>query len=89
MATETKTFVSERTVSDQLTAAAGWIVRWIVLIVLAGLIVVPIAYAALGGFKDNFQLSIDPIASAEPWLTSNTPMSWRPRASGNNSATAC
>src|SRR5512141_1247933 len=71
MATETKALMSERTTSDHLTAAAGWIARWIILVVLAGLIVVPIAYAALGGFKDNFQLSVNPIALPNPWISSN------------------
>lgn len=71
MATETKALMSERTISDHLTAAAGWIARWIILVVLAGLIVVPIAYAALGGFKDNFQLSVNPIALPSPWISSN------------------
>ena len=71
MATEATALVRERTVGDQLSAAAGTIVRWVVLIVLAGLIVVPIAYAALGGFKDNYQLSVNPIALPDPWLTSN------------------
>lgn len=71
MATETKALVSERTVGDQLSAAVWTIVRWTVLIVLAGLIVVPIAYAALGGFKDNYQLSVNPIAVPGPWITSN------------------
>jgi raffinose/stachyose/melibiose transport system permease protein len=71
MATETKALVSERTVGDQLSAAAGTILRWVVLIVLAGLIVIPIAYAALGGFKDNYQLSVNPMAVPGPWITSN------------------
>ena len=71
MATEANALVSERTVGDQLSATAGTIVRWVVLIVLAGLIVIPIAYAALGGFKDNYQLSVNPIAVPSPWITSN------------------
>lgn len=71
MATETKALVSERAVSQRVAATGGWILRWIVLIVLAGLIVIPVAYAALGGFKNNFQLSLNPIALPDPWITSN------------------
>jgi raffinose/stachyose/melibiose transport system permease protein len=71
MATETKALVRERTVSDQLTGAAGWVLRWVVLLTLGALIVVPLVYAALGGFRDNYQLSSNPIALPSPWLTSN------------------
>jgi raffinose/stachyose/melibiose transport system permease protein len=71
MTTEVKALVSERTIGDHLTAAAGWLARWIILVGLDGLIVVPIAYAALGGFKDNFQLSVNPIALPNPWVSSN------------------
>jgi raffinose/stachyose/melibiose transport system permease protein len=71
MTTETKALVSERAVGDQLMAAAGWVVRWVVLVGLAGMIVIPIAYAALGGFKNNFQLSSNPIALPDPWIPTN------------------
>lgn len=47
------------------------VLRWTVLLALAGLVVVPVLYAALGGFKDNFQLSIAPMALPDPWLLSN------------------
>jgi raffinose/stachyose/melibiose transport system permease protein len=71
MATETRGFVSERAVGDRLVAVAGWVVRWVVLVGLAALIIVPIAYAALGGFKNNFQLSLNPIALPDPWIPTN------------------
>jgi raffinose/stachyose/melibiose transport system permease protein len=38
---------------------------------LAGIIIIPVAYAALGGFKDDYQLSLDPMALPDPWRVSN------------------
>ena len=38
------------------------IVRYVILILVAGLILMPIVYAVLGGFKDNGQLIGDPLA---------------------------
>jgi len=34
-------------------------------------IVIPILYAALGGFRDNYQITVNPIALPDPWVTSN------------------
>lgn len=71
MATEARAIVSERALTDRVTATLGVVARWVVLIGLAALIVVPIAYAALGGFKNNFQISANPIALPDPWIVSN------------------
>jgi raffinose/stachyose/melibiose transport system permease protein len=35
------------------------------------LIVVPLMFAVLGGFRDNAQLTTDPVGLPDPWLTSN------------------
>jgi raffinose/stachyose/melibiose transport system permease protein len=55
---------ARRTIS---TAAA-----WIVLLVVAAAILVPIGYAILGGFKTNGQLAANPVAILpDPWVFTN------------------
>jgi len=68
---ETTAIMRERPLHGWLTMAAGRIVRWSTLVVLAAIVIIPVAYAALGGFKDNFQLSSNPIAMPDPWVVSN------------------
>lgn len=52
----------------------------------ASLILVPIGYGVLGGFKDNAQLTTNPIGLPTPWITANytdilgSPNFWRPVA---------
>lgn len=71
MATESISIVSERAGAGRLTRFVSAGGRWVVLIVIAGAIVIPVLYAVLGGFKDNYQLSASPMALPDPWLTSN------------------
>jgi raffinose/stachyose/melibiose transport system permease protein len=48
------------------------ILRYVILVVVAGVILVPIAYAVLGGFKTNGQLVGDPVSILpSPWVFSN------------------
>jgi raffinose/stachyose/melibiose transport system permease protein len=42
-----------------------------IVIVIGAFIVVPIAFGVLGGFKDNGQLSVNPIGLPDPWIPSN------------------
>ncbi len=49
----------------------GSIVRYMVLLVVAAAIVVPIAYAVLGGFRDAAQLAADPVGLPNPWVWTN------------------
>ncbi|HEX6139190.1 MAG TPA: carbohydrate ABC transporter permease [Candidatus Limnocylindria bacterium] len=42
-----------------------------VLLAVAALIVVPVAYAVLGGFRDAPQLARDPVGLPDPWVVSN------------------
>jgi raffinose/stachyose/melibiose transport system permease protein len=49
----------------------GSIVRYVVLLVVAAVIVVPIAYAVLGGFRDAAQLAADPVGLPNPWVWTN------------------
>jgi raffinose/stachyose/melibiose transport system permease protein len=54
-----------------IVRVVGGVVRWAFLLVLTLIVIVPLAYAALGGFKDNYQLSADPIGLPNPWIVSN------------------
>ena len=57
--------------------------RYVVLLLVAAVIIVPVGYAVLGGFKDPAQLANDPIGLPNPWVTSNytdtltSPSFWR------------
>ena len=44
---------------------------YFVAIVVLGLIVVPISFSVLGGFRTNQQLSHDPVGLPDPWVFSN------------------
>jgi raffinose/stachyose/melibiose transport system permease protein len=71
VATESISIVRERAGAGRLTRVTSAVGRWAVLVVIAGAIVIPVLYAVLGGFKDNYQLSASPMALPDPWLTSN------------------
>ncbi len=50
----------------------GGLLRYAILILVAGVILIPIAYAVLGGFKSNGQLAGDPVSILpDPWIFSN------------------
>jgi raffinose/stachyose/melibiose transport system permease protein len=55
----------------RLGEVAAAFARWAVLLILAAIIVIPVLYAVLGGFKDNFQLSAAPMALPDPWIVEN------------------
>ena len=61
--------------AESATSRLGWILssalRWGALIILAAAIIIPILYAALGGFRDNYQMTVNPVALPDPWVTSN------------------
>ena len=67
----------------RLGRLAWAIVRYGLLLLVAAVIVVPIAYAVLGGFKDPAQLANDPVGLPDPWVTANytdtltSPSFWR------------
>lgn len=71
MATDSMAIEGEVPATSVLTRVVGRALRWIVLLVLTVIVLVPIAYAALGGFKNNYQLSADPIGLPNPWIVSN------------------
>lgn len=55
-----------------LTRSSSSFIRYVILIAVASVILIPIAYAVLGGFKDNGQLVGDPLSLIpSPWVFSN------------------
>jgi raffinose/stachyose/melibiose transport system permease protein len=60
-----------RSEAGRLSRVAGSSARWALLLVLTGVIVIPVFYAVIGGFKDNYQLSASPMALPDPWVVSN------------------
>jgi len=71
MATESVSLAQPRSEAGRLSRVAGSSVRWALLLVLTGVIVIPIFYAVIGGFRDNYQLSASPMALPNPWVVSN------------------
>jgi raffinose/stachyose/melibiose transport system permease protein len=63
--------------------SAATLVSYGLLLGVAAIIVIPIAYAALGGFRDSAQLAADPVGLPNPWVTTNytdtlsSPSFWR------------
>ena len=47
------------------------IVRYIILVIVAAVVLVPIVFTVLGGFKTNGQLVSDPVSLPSPWVFSN------------------
>ncbi|HEY3336254.1 MAG TPA: carbohydrate ABC transporter permease [Candidatus Limnocylindrales bacterium] len=50
---------------------AGSILRYGVLLLVAAVIVTPVAFAALGGFRDAPQLAANPVGLPDPWIWTN------------------
>jgi raffinose/stachyose/melibiose transport system permease protein len=50
---------------------AGSVVSYGVLLAVAAIIVVPVVYAVLGGFRDAPQLAADPVGLPDPWVWTN------------------
>jgi raffinose/stachyose/melibiose transport system permease protein len=50
---------------------AGTVARWIVLLAVASVIVVPVLFAVLGGFRNAPQLAADPVGLPNPWIWTN------------------
>jgi raffinose/stachyose/melibiose transport system permease protein len=58
-------------IAMRLGRFASAVVRYGVLLLVAAVIIVPIVYAVLGGFKDPAQLANDAIGLPNPWVTAN------------------
>ena len=77
----------------RLRRLASAILRYGFLLLVAAVIVVPVVYAILGGFKDPAQLANDAIGLPNPWVTTNytdalsSPSFWRQLANSTIIAT--
>ena len=71
MAVGSTTLERDRPAVRRVSGTLSAVVRWAVLLGLASVIVVPIGYAAISGFRDNFQITTAPIALPDPWIVSN------------------
>jgi raffinose/stachyose/melibiose transport system permease protein len=50
---------------------AGSVLHYAVLLTVAAVIVTPVLYAVLGGFRDAPQLAADPVGLPDPWVWTN------------------
>ncbi|HSK51218.1 MAG TPA: carbohydrate ABC transporter permease [Clostridia bacterium] len=50
---------------------AGFIARWAVLLAVGSVIVIPIVFAVLGGFRNAPQLAANPVGLPDPWIWTN------------------
>lgn len=75
---------AERPVGGPMARTLTAVARYTLVTVLAAVVVVPIAFGVIGGFKDNAQLSTSPFRLPSPWIFSNyadvltSPEFWRP-----------
>jgi raffinose/stachyose/melibiose transport system permease protein len=83
MATETTAVIPTEATSARIGRLVSGVARWGVLVIVALAIAVPVAYTAIAGFKDNYQITVDPIGLPNPWIVSNytdilaSPSFWR------------
>jgi raffinose/stachyose/melibiose transport system permease protein len=62
---------SDADLVGQVRRASARAISWAILIIVAGVILVPLAYAVLGGFRDNGQIGNAPIGVPNPWVPTN------------------
>ena len=55
----------------RIRAAASRLLLYFVLLLVAAVILVPLAYAVLGGFRSTGQIAANPIALPDPWVPEN------------------
>ncbi len=55
----------------RIRAAASRLLLYFVLLMVAAVILVPLAYAVLGGFRSTGQIAANPIALPDPWVPEN------------------
>jgi raffinose/stachyose/melibiose transport system permease protein len=60
-----------RALGVRVRAVTGSVLRYALLIAVAAVIVTPVLYAALGGFRDAPQLAANPVGLPDPWVLTN------------------
>jgi raffinose/stachyose/melibiose transport system permease protein len=71
---EASTGVERRTGRGAGVRALGFggsLLRYALLLIVSAIVVVPVAYAVLGGFRDAPQLAADPVGLPDPWIWTN------------------
>ena len=71
---EASTGVERRTGRGACVRALGFggsLLRYALLLIVSAIVVVPVAYAVLGGFRDAPQLAADPVGLPDPWIWTN------------------
>lgn len=63
--------VAAQTTSHRVRIAAGQIARWAVMLTVAALIIVPVGFAAIGGFRTTGALQNNPAALPASWYPAN------------------
>lgn len=71
MASGARAVATTQPTTSRWSGVAAGVLRWGLMIGLALTIVVPVAYAALGGFKTNYQMTVDAIGLPDPWHVEN------------------
>ena len=71
MATGAQAVATTQATTSRMSGVAASFGRWALLIGLALTIVIPVAYAALGGFKTNYQMTVDAVGLPDPWHVEN------------------
>jgi raffinose/stachyose/melibiose transport system permease protein len=54
-----------------LSRALSRAILYLVAVVVLAVVVIPVAYAVLGGFRDTAQLAADPVGLPSPWVLDN------------------
>jgi len=73
MATGAQAVARTQPTTSRVSGVAAGVGRWGVLIALALTIVIPVAYAALGGFKTNYQMPVAAVGFPAPCPAENSP----------------
>lgn len=56
------------------SAQAKWVRRlvlYVIALAMLALVVIPLSFSVLGGFRDNSQLVLDPVGLPDPWVFTN------------------
>ena len=55
----------------RIRRVGGGVLRAVILSLVSALVVIPVVYAVLGGFRDAPQLAADPVGLPDPWVWTN------------------
>jgi raffinose/stachyose/melibiose transport system permease protein len=67
----TSASVAQRVTTFRLRLAATSTLRWVAMLLVAAVVIVPVAFAAIGGFRTTGELQNNPAALPSSWYPSN------------------